>query len=58
MNNCCGFNSKNFREQFDFKVSNSADGITVDVKPKDKSKVKSLQNFAEACQDFCGDDCC
>jgi hypothetical protein len=55
---CCGFNTKNFKEQFDFSISNSTTGITIDVKPKDKSKVGSLQKFAEACQDFCGAECC
>ncbi len=58
MCNCFGFNTKNFREQFEFSVSNSSEGITIDVRPKDKGKVESLQKFAEACQDFCGTDCC
>jgi hypothetical protein len=58
MHNCCGFNTKNFREQFDFNLSNTKEGITIAVTPKDKTKVESLQKFAEACQDFCGPDCC
>jgi hypothetical protein len=55
---CCGTNACNWNDKFDIRVANSADGITIDVKPKDKSKVKSLQKFAESYKDFCGDDCC
>lgn len=58
MTNCCGFNAKNLSKHFNLKVSNTDDGIKVDVTPKDKSKVESLQKFAEACRDLCEEDCC
>lgn len=58
MNTCCGNQSFLCSDQFEYNISNTAEGITIDVKPKDKSKVKSLQKFAEAYQDFCGEGCC
>ena len=58
MINCCSSKDCNWNEQFNIAVANSEEGITIDVKPKDKSKIKSLQNLAESYRDFCGDDCC
>lgn len=47
-----------WNEKFNISIENSDEGITIDVKPKDKSKVKSLQKLAESCKDFCDSDCC
>ena len=58
MFNYCGTNSCNWNEKFDVKVANSVDGITINVKPKDKTKVKSLQRLAESYKEFCEGDCC
>ncbi len=58
MLNCCSTSQCNWNDKFDINIANSADGITINVTPKDKSKVKSLQKFAESYRDFCGDDCC
>lgn len=58
MNSCCGINAFNCSDQFDLTFTNTSEGITIDVKPKDKSKVESLQKLAEASRDFCGEGCC
>lgn len=58
MINCCNPKDCNWNEKFDITVANSEEGITIDVKPKDKSKVKTLQKLAESYRDFCGDECC
>ena len=58
MINCCSTGQCNWNEKFNINIANSEDGITINVTPKDKSKVKSLQKFAESYKDFCGDDCC
>ena len=58
MINCCSTNNCKWNEKFEINIANSVDGITINVTPKDKSKVKSLQKFAESYKDFCGNDCC
>lgn len=58
MFNCCGSNQCNLNEKFNFNIVNTEDGITVNISPKDKSKVKSLQKLAESYKDFCEGDCC
>lgn len=58
MIHCCSTKDCNWNEKFDISVTNSKEGITIDVKPKDKSKVESLQKFAAAYKDFCDSDCC
>jgi hypothetical protein len=55
---CCSSNQCNLKEKFDFDITNTADGITIDISPKDKTKVKSLQKLAESYKDFCEGDCC
>ncbi len=58
MNSCCGNQSLLCSDQFEYTFTNTTEGISIDVKPKDKSKVESLQKFAEAWKDFCGEGCC
>ena len=58
MINCCSSKDCNWNEKFDISVVNSKEGISINVKPKDKTKVESLQKLAESYKDFCGDDCC
>lgn len=55
---CCKTDQCNLSEQFDFTINNTKEGIIIDVKPKDKSKVDSLQKLAEAYKDFCDGNCC
>jgi hypothetical protein len=55
---CCGTGTCNWKDKFDIDIANSTEGITIDVKPKDKSKVESLQKFADAYRNFCDSDCC
>jgi len=45
MINCCSTSQCNWNEKFDINIANSEDGITINVSPKDKSKVKSLQKL-------------
>ncbi len=58
MFNCCGSNHCGLDEKFDFRVENSDEGITINITPKDKSKVKSLQKLVESHRDFFGSGCC
>lgn len=58
MMNFCNTKDCNWNEKFDFSVQNSKEGVIIEVKPKDKTKVESLQKFAKAYKDFCGGDCC
>ena len=49
-------------DQFDVKVTNTKTGVSIDVSPKDKSKVDTLQKFVAAydsyCEEFCNDEKC
>jgi hypothetical protein len=58
MFSCCSKNACNWNEKFDINIANSEEGVTINVIPKDKSKVKSLQKLVESYKDFCEGECC
>ena len=59
MTNCCsGIGTRNLKEKFDLNFENTDKGVKIHVMPKDQSKVESFQKFIDACNDFCGEDCC
>ncbi len=57
---CCntGATLKSMCEKYDVKISETDKGITMEVEPKDKSKVKQFKDFIKACRDYCDCDCC
>ena len=56
MSNCCGMDMKSICERFNCDVKETANGVQINVTPKDPEKVDSLKGLAKACKDFCG--CC
>lgn len=56
MCNCCNLNFNKLNEKFNISYENTGTGVLLNIEPKDKTRVKSLQKFIEAYRDFC--DCC
>jgi len=56
MENCCGKDVKKLCEQLKCKVTETPEGIKVDISAKDAKKTGSLKAMIKACREFCG--CC
>jgi hypothetical protein len=56
MFNCCGTEMKSLCSQLECKISETKNGVQVDISAKDASKAESLKALLKACHDFCG--CC
>ncbi len=56
MKSCCGIDVENICSQLECNISETKEGIQVDIKPKDPKKTESLKALAKGCRDFCG--CC
>lgn len=56
MENCCGKDSKSLCDQLRCKVTETPEGIKVDISAKDPKKAGSLKAIIKACKEFCG--CC
>lgn len=56
MLNCCGIDTKSFREQFECDLEETEEGVQVKIKAKDPNKTDSLKAMFKAYRDFSG--CC
>jgi len=54
MTNCCGKDAKCLCDQLSCEVTETQDGVRVDIKAKDEAKTGSLKALIKAMHDFCG----
>jgi len=47
MINCCN------KDNFDYQIKETKEGIQINIAPKDKSKVESFKAMVENCKEFC-----
>ena len=54
---CCVKYVRMVKDKFDFDVTESDKGISINIGPKDPSKVKALQSLLRGIKGLCG-ECC
>jgi hypothetical protein len=54
MFSCCGKDVKSLCEQVECRLSETKDGVQVEITAKDASKTESLKAMVKAVRGFCG----